>query len=301
MRAGVGLNLFPAPDRLRDGLGIPAGGDLHQHRVDHPAVFLTAEQGIDQSRNAGPVQRRIGQHPRPFVEQGVVILEELDFLRVTQRDEHHRIAAGRYHPLGQANHGVAVAANPDRVAKLKAGFDIGYRFVMGAFQRATGDQVTRLAGFTGPNPDQHRPNLVAGVFNLQGQISDIGGPQHPRQAPQAAIEIIAQAGRLGIRAEGVLLHHPQIRAAVGQQRLAVIHHPAIDAGHRQSHADQQAQAHPGEGVFAPGVENVPTRQTDHGRPPLKVGLGLTAAPGRNSRSLWTMTCASGVNPARICA
>ena len=102
-------------------------------------------------------------------------------------------------------------------------------------------QVTRLARL--PRLETHHHGAHVGVVfaHLHSEIGDIGGLRHAGHAENAAIHIVANAGRLGIRALGVFLHHPQISAAIVEQHLRVIHHAAIHARHGERDADQQAQ------------------------------------------------------------
>jgi hypothetical protein len=57
--------------------------------------------------------------------------------------------------------------------------------------------------------------------------------------------------------------------------LAVVHHAAINAGHGQRDADQQAQAQAGEDELAPGMQDVAAGQADHGATPAIRSTTLT--------------------------
>ncbi len=89
----------------------------------------------------------------------------------------------------------------------------------------------------------------------------------PGHAEDAAVEIVRQAGGFGVRAQGVLLHDPEIGAAVVEQHLGVVHHAAIDAGHGQRYADEQSEAQAGEDEAAPGMQDVAPGERDHGATP----------------------------------
>jgi hypothetical protein len=101
------------------------------------------------------------------------------------------------------------------------------------------------------------------MAHLHGQVGDVRRLRHAGHAEQPAIQVVADAGRFGIRALGVLLHHPDVGAAVGQQYPRVIDHAAIDAGHGQRGADQQAETDPGEDELAPGMQDVAAGEADH--------------------------------------
>jgi hypothetical protein len=64
-------------------------------------------------------------------DDGVVVLEELRLLRVLERDEDHRVAAGGHHAPRQADHFVIVAADADAFAQLETGLDVGDGLVSG--------------------------------------------------------------------------------------------------------------------------------------------------------------------------
>jgi hypothetical protein len=75
-----------------------------------------------------------------------------------------------------------------------------------------------------------------------------------------------------------LLHHPQVGAAVVEQHVRVVDHAAVDAGHRQRHADQQAQADAGEHELAPRMQDVAAGQADHGWRPASDSTTLMRLP-----------------------
>ena len=104
---------------------------------------------------------------------------------------------------------------------------------------------------------------VSPLAHLHGQVSDIGGLRHAGHAENAAVSIVVQAGRLGIGAEGVLLHHPEVGAAVHLHHLRIVNHAAIDAGHGQRDADEQTETEAGECELAPRMQDVPSGQVDH--------------------------------------
>ena len=85
--------------------------NLNKHCIDVVIGVLRSQDGIKQARHAGSIQDRIGNCAGTLVEDGVVILEKLGFLRILERDENHRVATRRHHPPGQANHAIVVAAD----------------------------------------------------------------------------------------------------------------------------------------------------------------------------------------------
>ena len=95
---------------------------------------------------------------------------------------------------------------------------------------------------TSSDADHHRTHVLVACIgsscDLHREIGDIGRLCHARHGTDAAPQIIGNAGRFSVGAQGVLLHHPQIRAAVVEQHLAVIDHTAIHTRHRERDADQ---------------------------------------------------------------
>ena len=234
--------MLPAADVLRHRFGRMALGHPHQHRIDVVVAGLRGIDRIQQARHAGAVERGIGGGAGALADDGVVVLEKLRFLGILERNEHHRVAAGGHHAPGQADHGVIVAADADAVAQCEAGFHVGHRLVMAAGDAPARHQIARLARLAGLEAHHHGAHVGVAFAHLHGEIGDIGGLRHAGHAENAAIDIVANAGRFGIGALGILLHHPQIGAAVVEQHLGVVHHAAIDARHGERHADQQAQA-----------------------------------------------------------
>ena len=121
LRARVGLQALPAAD----GLAPPPRRSSPRRSCTSTALTLwllvcEAIDGLEQAGHAGAVERRVGGGARALVDDGVVVLEELRLLRVLERDEHHRVAAGGHHAPGQADHGVVVAADADAVAELRS-------------------------------------------------------------------------------------------------------------------------------------------------------------------------------------
>ena len=102
--------------------------------------------------------------------------------------------------------------------------------------------------------------------HLDGEVGGVARFRHARDAGNAAPDIVADAGWLGVGPQRALLHHPEIGAAVVDQHLAVVDHAAIDAGHGQGDADEQPQPDSGENEFPPVMKDVTPRQADHRRP-----------------------------------
>ena len=121
--------------------------------------------------------------------------------------------------------------------------------------------------------------------HLHRQVGDVGGLRHAGHAEDAAVDVVVQAGRLGVGAERVLLHHPQVRAAVVEQHLGVVHHAAIDAGHGERDPDEQSKPEAGEDELAPRVQDVAAGQADHRLAPRSAGTTLMRLPSSRSRSL----------------
>jgi hypothetical protein len=86
---------------------------------------------------------------------------------------------------------------------------------------------------------------------------------HAGQGEDAPIQIILEAGGLRVGPQGIALYHPEVRPAVVQQDLGVIHHAPVNARHGKGDADEQSQAQASEDKLAPGVEDVPSGETDH--------------------------------------
>ena len=74
--------------------GRVAGGEADQHGIDIVAGGLAGQHGIEQTGDAGAVERRVGSGAGTLGDQAVVVLEKLDFLRILERDEDHRVAGG---------------------------------------------------------------------------------------------------------------------------------------------------------------------------------------------------------------
>ena len=113
----VRLQVLPAPDLARHDRFVGVRGQPQQDDVHVAAAGLARLHRLEQSRHAGAVERRIGGGARALVDERVVVLEELHFLRVLERDEDHRVAARRHHAPGQADHRVLVAADADALVE----------------------------------------------------------------------------------------------------------------------------------------------------------------------------------------
>ena len=264
--AGIDRQAFPAADRFRHLLRAMARSNLYQHRVDVRVHALRSDHRVQQPRCPRAVKSGVCGGSPPLPDDGVVVLQELRFLRILQGNENHRIAAGRDHSSGQADHGVVVAADPQAVTKRKPGGDIGDRFVMAAGDLASGDEnrwPTGRAGLSRRDAGDHRAHVPLTLAHLHGEIGNAGRASYARHSANAAPDIVVEARRLGIGAEGVFLHHPEIGAAVVEQGLGVIHHAAINAGHGQGDPNQQPKPHAGKDEFTPGVHDVAAGQADH--------------------------------------
>lgn len=138
--------------------------------------------------------------------------------------------------------------------------------------------ATRKPGWPGwplpaTTPTHHGAHVALTVAYLHGEVGDIGGAHHAVHAEDAAPGVVVQAGCLGVGAEGILLHHPQVGAAVVEQHLGVVHHAAVDAGHGEGDADEQAESDAGEDELAPGMQDVAPGEADHERTPGRRSTG----------------------------
>jgi len=161
-----------------------------------------------------------------------------------------------------------VAADAYRIADGEAGLLVGDRLVMTAQQGAAGDH---LGGFTqgaGLDAGQHDANIPTLHLNLHGQVGDIGRFGHAGQAGQGSVDIISNRRGFGPGAEGVLLYHPQVGARGGDDGAPIGDHAAIDAGHGQGDADQQAEPDAGEEEAAEVMADVAGGEIDHCLSPL---------------------------------
>ena len=139
---------------------------------------------------------------------------------------------------------------------------------MAAHDMAAGDQVRRLAGqprLPHLGPDDHDPHVLVTVRDLHGQVGDAHRLRNAAHRLDRPLTVAGQAGRFGIGAKCILLHHPQVCPAVVEQRLGIIDHAAIDAGHRQRDADEQAKPDTCQHEFAPAMQDVTAGKADHGR------------------------------------
>ncbi len=213
--------------------------------------------------------------------------------------EDHRVAARRHHAAGQPDHGVFMTPDTDAFAEAEAALDIGDRLVVGTCDRTPGNEVARLAGVAWLEADKHHSYVAALVFDLHRQIGDVAGFDHPLDAEQGAIGVVAHIRRLGVGTECIALHDPEIGTTIAQQNASVIDQSAIDPGHRQRDADQQAKSEAGKYELAPAVKDVPTGEIDHRLAPTIAATTLTFASGCNACSLCTTTSSPAARPARI--
>ncbi|EXI83262.1 MAG: hypothetical protein AW10_00093 [Candidatus Accumulibacter appositus] len=291
--------MLPTPDFAGHDRFVGVPREPQQDHIHCPAVGLAGLHRLEQSRHSRAVERRIGCDARALVEQRVVVLEELHFLRIAQRDEDHRVAARRHHAAGQPDHGVLMTPDANAFAEAEAALDIGDRLVARTRDWTPSNEVARLAEVPWLEADKHHAYVAALVFDLHRQIGDVAGFDHPLDAEQGAIGVVAHIRRLGVGAKCVALHDPEIGTTIAQQDASVIDQSAIDPGHRQRDADQQAEPEAGEDELAPAVEDVATGKIDHRLAPTMAATTLTFASGCNACSLCTTTSSPAARPARI--
>ena len=166
-----------------------------------------------------------------------------------------------------------MAADADALAERKAGLDISDRLVVAARDVATGHQIAGAARLPRLHAHHHGAHLCIALLHLHREVGDIGRAHYAGHAQDAAHQVVLDARRFGIRPLSVFLHHPEIGAAVAEQGACIIDHAAVDAGHAQRDADQQAQPEPGQREFLPRMQNVAPGQADHGAAP----AGFTSA------------------------
>ncbi len=152
---------------------------------------LAGQHDIEQAGHAGAVEGGVGGSARTLRHQAVVVLEELHFLGILERDVDHRIARGRSGAPRQADHGVVVAADAHRVAEHEAGLFVGDGLVMAAQQRPAGDHLGGFAQGTGFDAGKHDAHVLALHLYLHGQVGDVRRLGHAGQAGQAAVDVVA--------------------------------------------------------------------------------------------------------------
>ena len=215
---GVGFEVLPAPDLARHDRFVGVRCQPQHDDVHRAAAGLARLHRLEEAGHARAVERRIGRGARAFVEQGIVVLEELHFLGVLQGYEDHRVAPRRHRAAGQPDDRVLVPADADPLVQPEPGPLIGDRLVVGAGDRAPGHQLARLAGAPRLEADQHHAHVAAGVLDLHVQIGDVAGLGDAANAEQCTVGVVAHVGRLRIRPQRVALHHPQVGADVAEQR-----------------------------------------------------------------------------------
>ena len=188
-----------------------------------------------------------------------------------------------------------VAPDLHDLAQAKAAGQVGDGLVVAAGDLAAGGELRRPArrpGAAGGDADDHGAHvntratwLGFSPADLHGQVGDIGRLRDARHGADAAPQVVGDARGLGVGAEGVALHHPQVGAAVVEQDPAVVDHAAIDAGHGQGDADEQAEPDAGEDELAPGVQDVAPGQADHGATPGRRSTTLIRLPAPSAFSL----------------
>ena len=186
---------------------------------------------------------------------------------ILERNEYHRVAAGRHHAPCQPHDDVMIAANGKTITQFEAGGDVGHRLVVTARDLASSDEIRRPSGCspqrTGRDADHHGAYITLALAYLHGQVGHVRCLGDSRHGENGAIHVIVEAGRLRIRTQSILLHHPKVSATVVEQRLAVVHHAPVHPGHDQGDPDQQTQTDAGEDELSPGMENVAAGQADH--------------------------------------
>ena len=159
-------------------------------------------------------------------------------LSVLDRNEDHRIAVRRHHATGQPHHGVVVATNGDSVAYREARLHVGHRFVVSLGDGSPGDQKGRATRPSALVARDHHTHVLAAAADLHREIGHVAGLRHARQAFDASIGVVGQAGGLCEGPQGVLLHHPDVRSTGAQEHLGVVDHAPVHARHGQGDSDQ---------------------------------------------------------------
>ena len=113
------------------------------------------------------------------------------------------------------------------------------------------EQVAWPTGGQGLAAHHHGTDILRGAFNLHREIGHVRSAHHAWHAQHTANPIVFEAGGFSVRPLCVLLHHPQVSATVGQECSSVVDHAAVNAGHGQCHADQQAKPNASEDEFLP--------------------------------------------------
>ena len=300
--SGVDLEPAPPPDLLRRLGRVRAGLEADEHGIDVGVHALGREDGVQNARRARPVERRILLRPPPLPEDRVVVLQELSLLGVLQWDEHHGVPARRDHAPRQADHFIGVPPYPDLVADPKARGRVRHRLVV-----VPGDLPPRREVCGLPRREDvalgdahdHGPDVLLPPQHLGGEVRDVGRPRHARHGRHAPVDVVVDARRLGIGADGVLLDDPQVRPAAVEEDHGVIRHPPVDAAHGQGDADEKAEPHPREDELAPPVENVPPGQIDHPSAPPTRSTTFTRDRPVSAFSLYTTTLSPSATPSRI--
>ena len=136
MYGGINLQALPSPNRFSNLLQDKAGIELHQHRIEKTGRPWTIEGRVPGSSAA-------------LLDNGIVVFQELRFLRILERDEHHR------------------------VAEFKSGGDIGDGLIVVARDLPTGDEIAGLpvfAGAAGHDADHHGTHVALTLPYLLGNI-----------------------------------------------------------------------------------------------------------------------------------
>ena len=213
------------------------------------------ENGIHRIGRAGDAGRAGGFPPRRGRRQ-----IELQLLRIAQRDEHDRVAAGGDHVLGQADDGETIAAELDALAKVEPGAAIGDRLVAAAQDRTAGHQPGGLARTA--DLGAHDQQALGGAAVLRFDVL-IGDRARGGDAPLRGNDIAAVAGqsrRLRERAARAALDHPDMGTGGAREPQRFQHEPAIDADHCEHDAEQQAEADAGQQKASKIVPDVLERQ-----------------------------------------
>ena len=78
--------MLPALDIARYFLARRAAANAYQYRVNAAVAALRALNRLQQAGHTGAIERRAGGGARAFIQNGVVILQKLRFLRILKRD-----------------------------------------------------------------------------------------------------------------------------------------------------------------------------------------------------------------------
>ena len=96
---------------------------------------------------------------------------------ILERNEYHRVAAGRHHAPCQPHDGVMISANGKTISQFEAGGDVGHRLVVTARDLASSDEIRRPSGCspqrTGRDADHHGAYITLALAYLHGQVGHV--------------------------------------------------------------------------------------------------------------------------------